>query len=787
MPTLIDVKSGRQQMYKALLEWVNEVTDHKRIVRDRRNKLADRWLTDEGKEEIKEEFRTKHPDIDFGRPLAPRLFLNATQGIGKTDAVCGKGGAFHRLLNNGVGKLLAVAPSHKLAREFYDKFILFGEVTDIFHVRGRNQPAVDYEDFIPVERANGDTMCKIPALVDAMHLVGIDVTRSWCMAKGMCPYASSCDWLNQREDVKVAPVVVATHDSLYTPIIGNPTFDVAFVDEELRDFKQVHKVKLSLGNNAGLTTVIEFSQELLDELESPEQRKALQDIGYLQHKLAVIFRDNAGKRKLLKALRSANINLTQLRLCTAYLNRYKRIIQSEVLAELAQREYHNPDKLIKDGQQHIQQLKNVPFAKIAAIFELVLLELRNEVEDECTSLYCEVKNSDDGQEYYVGGSRWVKPNLPNSIAVLHADGTGNEEIVKETFGQHIKTVVINVERNIVASLVKQSNYSKTSLGKYYKGAERKYKEMQQITEREKFDSIICHDETVSKMSLIYPDSVWKTANDLGIHFKKLRGLNVYEDCNYLAIFSMPLPPVHAVETIAKAIALHRGVRFNPIPREEGSADTRQYPKRIVEVTTKHNRKHKINVHYHPDSIGELVRYQMCEIEVVQGIDRIRGVNATETKRIAVFANTAIKEIEWTECIRYSDFKQRGFTRVDDTLFNLGVLPLSPTLWVTMCDEIVPHVFEKISNKSNTSNLEISKLRNEHTGLVDDLEHKNSLMLGRHPTEEGIYEFLVCVDIDRPPQRSLSKQYFIVHGISHENALEKVIMQVNKIPNHWVKT
>ena len=134
MPTLINTKpsvsvsDGRKQMEVALTEWVNSVIRFKKITRERNVELADKWNTDEVKEEIRADYATKYPDINFARPIAPRMFIKATQGIGKTKAVCGHNGVFHRLLNNtGIRKMLAVAPNHKLAREFYDEFCDNGE------------------------------------------------------------------------------------------------------------------------------------------------------------------------------------------------------------------------------------------------------------------------------------------------------------------------------------------------------------------------------------------------------------------------------------------------------------------------------------------------------------------------------------------------------------------------------------------------------------------------------------------------------------------------------------
>ena len=660
---------------------------------------------------------------------------------------------------------------------------------DIYHVRGREQPAVDYVDFQPVERDNGDRMCRTPELVEVMNRAGIDATRSWCAptkeGAPQCPFASNCDWLSQREDVKAANVVVATHDSLYTPIIGNPLFDVIFVDEELRGLMPVRETRLAVGIKAGFTAEIPFTAEILESLVDDEQRNALDNIAELQHQLADIFRTNADNPAgLLQKLRSSKFSRTQAKICAIYLRENKRVLQADVLRQLANTHSNDPNNLTKEGIKYIQRLNNVPYSQIASILELVLLELKNDVDADCTSLYCESRNGEHGIEYYVGGSQWVPPTIATSTAVLHADGTGNEELVRETFGQHVTTTEINVKRNIHATLVKQSNFSSTSLDKYYKGAERKYNEITALTKREQYDAVLTHDKTVRRMNALVDGGVWSEAYEEDIHFMKLRGRNIFEDKNKLAIFSMPLPPVPVVERKARAIALHRGVRFNGIEQVDGQYAG--YPSRPVELHTADGRVHKLNVSYHPDPLGELIRYQLCEMEIVQGIDRLRGVNAEHTKEVILFANTAITQVEWNQCIRYVDYEQRGYTRVDATLFSIGVLPLSPRLWVAISDAIIPMIFEGCTAKDTIAQKGMEQWKQTDPKKdYSDLVHGDVVWLGAHPTKVATGEYLVCLDVQRPPQRALRNQHFIVHAHTAEYAVELVQMQVCKIPGHFI--
>ena len=790
VPKSIPVEQARAEMVDVLTDWVDTVIEFKKANRELANELRDPLTSDERKQELKEEYKERYPRVDFDARLAPRLFLKATQGIGKTRAVCGEGGAFQRLLDRNAGKLLAVTPSHSLAAEFYQMFIQHGDSMQIFHVRGRDQPAVDYDVHKnPIERQTKETMCKTPDLVKAMTDAGVDATKSWCMAEGMCPYARDCDWLRQRDEVKIADVIVATHDSLFTPIIGNPQFDVIFVDEELRDIMPAKWIELPVGVNAGFTTTIDLGA-LLDDVDSDEARNALRDVGKLQHTLALVFQNNANKGGLLAALRNSAISRKQMRYCVTWLQKYKSILQSRTLSEIARKEIGNPDKLTREGLKELAKLAKTPLASIAAILEIVLLELRNEVEDDCTSLYASKKKGTHGDEYYVGGSRWIMPRITNNTAVLHADGTGNEEIVRETFGSQTKTVEINAKRNLEAMLVRNGDYSKTSLRNKGARGEKKLNEIAMITKQQGFDAVLSHIDVVKRMALIAPDGVWQEAEELDIHFKKLRGLNHYQNRQYLGIFSMPLPPVHAVERKARAIALHRRVKFTGIEHEgevEYGKDERKYLQRGAKLVDGQGIERTVTVSYHPDPIGELVRYQMCEVEVLQGIDRIRPINATEPKRVALLASAAIKEIEWTYFARHELFKRFGATRVDACLYRYNVVPLMPRLWVTAMEAVNDDLFANVASKYNCADRALRELIVRLGKFVKGKwRHGQYRQIREHPTSHDMYEYLVCADVIRDGQRNLGGVLFLTFADTPHNAFDYVRITIERIDGHTMR-
>lgn len=785
----IDADVARENITQEIDDWIDNVRDTRQAIKDYRYEMSDPIITKDEKEQIKAKFKAMYPHINFSRPTAPRLFIRATQGIGKTRAIIS---AIQKLMGMQQGKILIVVPNHRLATEFYNHYIESGEIGDIFHVRGRGQPAVDYYELTPVERTNGETMCKTPALVEAIHALAIDATESWCKAKGMCPFQNDCDWLAQRDQVKVANIILATHDSLYLPIIGKPKFNIVFVDEELRDFQQIKHIDFPI-NHEGLTASIPIDPELIADNENDAKANALRNFGVYQHKLAEVFRKvaDAGGTELLQALRATNIKPGDLRHCVRFLKKAKGSMNSKILADLGQQNINNPENLNKLGVEYLANRKAIPHAKIAMVFELVARELKNKSDNDCISLGVRSNAVKEGMEYYVTGTLFNKPpKLFNSVAVLYADGTGSREIAKETFGQHIKTVEINVKRHMRSVLVTKSNISKTSLSEKYMGSERKLKEILAVSRREEFDGVIAGLNATERLAeMENPYGVWSKARDLDIHFKKLRGSNVYENVNYLAVFGMPIPPVDIVEKIARGIALNRGVKFTPIEYEEGIA-LRTFPTQKTDIVFGQNATSKtVHTHYHPDPIGEEVRWTMCEAEVIQAIDRCRGVNANpdQPKKVMLFANCDLPDIEWSNVIPFHDFEQRGQTRAELSFTSTGILPLNATLWVQMANWVAPLIFYNIEDQVRVAQKEMAKYLEQFPRYKRDFEMEagDVLEVDVHPTIPGFIEYLVCCDIERTNQRDLIKQYVVAYHVEPKGAYQKVVEQLQRIPNHFV--
>jgi hypothetical protein len=103
------------------------------------------------------------------------------------------------------------------------------------------------------------------------------------------------------------------------------------------------------------------------------------------------------------------------------------------------------------------------------------------------------------------------------------------------------------------------------------------------------------------------------------HFNAIAGLDDHKDVRLLATIGRTLPPPAAVEAIAGALtgaqpALEAptGRGYGKVPRGIRMADGNG-----IEVS---------NCNQHVDPVGEAVRYQICEAELIQAIGRGRGVN-----------------------------------------------------------------------------------------------------------------------------------------------------------------
>ncbi|KIT16610.1 hypothetical protein [Jannaschia aquimarina] len=105
------------------------------------------------------------------------------------------------------------------------------------------------------------------------------------------------------------------------------------------------------------------------------------------------------------------------------------------------------------------------------------------------------------------------------------------------------------------------------------------------------------------------------------HFNATAGLDVFGDVSALIVIGRPLPPSGALAAPAAAL-------FGRMPKGEYGWSTEGV--RMRDSTTR-----AVRVTRHEDDLGETVRAEICDDEVIQCIGRGRGVNRTAGTQLEV--------------------------------------------------------------------------------------------------------------------------------------------------------
>jgi putative DNA primase/helicase len=132
--------------------------------------------------------------------------------------------------------------------------------------------------------------------------------------------------------------------------------------------------------------------------------------------------------------------------------------------------------------------------------------------------------------------------------------------------------------------------------------------------------VICQMGLEKKFRELLPENVQIS------HFNAVRGLDHWGDVDCLIMIGRTQPPPVVAEMQAEVI-------FDKVPVSLGDA---YYSKKDVGLTvTDVEVSNGIQMEYHPDSKSEVMRWLICEAELIQAIGRARGVNRTEDNPLQI--------------------------------------------------------------------------------------------------------------------------------------------------------
>jgi hypothetical protein len=162
------------------------------------------------------------------------------------------------------------------------------------------------------------------------------------------------------------------------------------------------------------------------------------------------------------------------------------------------------------------------------------------------------------------------------------------------------------------------------------------------------------------------------------HFGALRGLNRFKDCKRAIIVGCDTPRIEAVEAIARGYSA-----TDPAPFFSAGEYTKQTRLRRF----RDGSVAPVEVLCHPDPLCDAVLWQAREAEVMQALDRVRGV--FQARQMLILNSLALplaidEEVEAAEVLRVGarasgkDVREQGMERLDRVLARAEAVPLTRT-------------------------------------------------------------------------------------------------------------
>ena len=641
--------------------------------------------------EIAERFRLPSPPSLDG-PLGEWVMLTGAQGVGKTASAVGRwieGRAVRGVLHDAVGLVtLCLFPTHAKAAEARRDFESVGEAF-LF----RNAPASIHLKGRAHLQPDGSTMCRIPEAAKAVAASGVSVSRSLCTA---CPYNNDCPYQQQarklRDHAKAPPgvIIFAVQATAQRPLPGSVVPDLVFYDEAACD--PVEVFDLPLGR---LETLIEDVQGRSDLPASDDALQAIE--GAFE---AVLTAARSEPRAIGEHLRVLGQTPASLRAAEAAARERQEIVTTEMVSHAfpnsSDRSACVAETQIAAALKEGETLAG--FGQAVALLDVLAAEL----EHERPAPVAVTVERDRSQMRVLRVRRLKRPDgIPETAALLHADGTGDHMLAKAFFGRDLHLAHHPVERLAHVTYLTGHSFSKTALtGALVKarnartsGCDGKGKKSRVTKEFE--DLVECVREVVGRYPgcalVTYKDALTPQALNLGSldcqtgHFNGIRGLNSMEDCQTIVVAGRILPPMDAVEDRGRAFAAALGRPFTSLC-EPGKKSPR-WPSEERGLRMRDGTGHLVKVKVHPDPTADALLRQMRDAEIAQAVDRLRLIHTERVKRVILMGDS-LPDITVDRVIGRENYRDGGSKPERALLAGRRLLPLSarqaalalPELW-----------------------------------------------------------------------------------------------------------
>jgi hypothetical protein len=569
---------------------------------------------------------------------APRLLITGAQGTGKSSALIQ---ALASLRARGL-VVWVLVPTHERAEETVQEYnaarARFKGGLRAIAIRGRTAPS---------RTTKGETMCRRADIVRKAQTEGVEIETQIC---AHCPLRASCEYLQQRTNaldlVAEGGIFVMPHDYAYLPA-PVPAPHVIVIDEAIRNPVHVESLDPAL-----LTAV---PQDVLNTKAGPA---LLATLGALRQALT------AGNEQARAAARAA---LTKDEVRGA----------SDALLDAAT----PPDVSgVAADDEAIEQALNAGAATRSwakAVREVVRGALR-EWDVPATDRHPDgrpgfravwLAEGKEGARLYV--ARLRKHKIAREKPVLWLDGTGDPTLCARVVpGLDHRHFQVDRQGVVRQSRGYGSGFSRTSLiarriGRLTaepisEALDRRAGARRQAL-RALADAVPATFVASSKATIeaLVAEGMQSACG----HFGALRGLNRFKDCARAIIIGCDTPRIEAVEAIARGYSA-----TDPAPFFPGGEYTRQTRLRRFRDGT----VSPVEVLCHPDPLCDAVLWQAREAEVMQALDRVRGV--FQERQMLILNSLALplaidEEVEAAEVLRVGartagkDVREQGMERL----------------------------------------------------------------------------------------------------------------------------
>ena len=488
-------------------------------------------------------------------------------------------------------KVLFVVPRLELADEIEQQFRDLGVSVATFRGRDADDP-----------KNPGQMMCLDPEAVEVALRAHLDVTRTCCKYKQFkCAFFDKCGY--QRQKQQQPQVWIAASNILFhqQKALGKP--DVVIVDESMW-------TNALVGINS--EEMITLPLAVFDSFEE----------GLIARQIDLQADDGGVQRRILDDKDNKGDVIDDAILHQAIIKQWKKI------DELQKKLGFHPG-LTERGRKHLDQRMlselAITFEKKQICEELRAFLKRRNVETSGRLLLGHHK----GQRVI----RWRGLKGINSqfkVPTLMLDATLPDRKILKVLHDQVEIVAkVDVAlpesvfiRQVLGAPVSDSKLgskdaSKQKANEKHRRAIRRYILQRWIETGRQASLVICQEEYEEWLRGKLPEQIRLA------HYNNVAGLDDHRDVRLMFLIGRTQPGPEAPEALAGALS---GAMPKPATHRNPLTKFTWYTPELRVITTKDGNGVPVFGDRHPDLLGEEVRWQICERELLQAFGRARAIN-----------------------------------------------------------------------------------------------------------------------------------------------------------------